>query len=169
MIGIFVCSWCCFFPICKYLETFKRFVEERTLSLTCWWGYSLKFPHTTDTSLPDASLCMPFQTHYHILLLFLILFPFDFFVLFETCQHENLCNVSMQIISQSKWVEGKNLILKFLVCHLFFINASLNKTKYYLKNGFCKFKVQECYVRAPIPQVIFPLPVLLRLNIVTRW
>ena len=28
MIGIFVCSWCCFFPICKYLETFKRFVEE---------------------------------------------------------------------------------------------------------------------------------------------
>ena len=72
MIGIFVCSWCCFFPICKYLETFKRFVEERTLSLTCWWGYSLKFPHTTDTSLPDASLCMPFQTHYHILLFFLI-------------------------------------------------------------------------------------------------
>ena len=120
MIGIFVCSWCCFFPICKYLETFKRFVEERTLSLTCWWGYSLKFPHTTDTSLPDASLCMPFQTHYHILLLFLILFPFDFFVLFETCQHENLCNVSMQIISPSKWVEGKNLILKFLVFHLFF-------------------------------------------------
>ena len=51
----------------------------------------------------------------------------------------------------------------------FFINASLNKTKYYLKNDFCKFKVQECYVRAPIPEVIFPLPVLLRLNIVTRW
>lgn len=133
-----------FFPIWKYLETFKRFVEERTLSLTCWWGYSLKFPHTTDTSLPDASLCMPFQTHYHILLLFLIvwqgklpppppranhnvkhsflfLFPFDFFVLFETCQPENLCNVSMQIISPSKWVEGKNLVLKFLVCHLFFL------------------------------------------------
>ena len=29
----------------------------------------------------------------------------------------------------------------------FFINASLNKTKYYLKNGFCKFKEQECYVK----------------------
>ena len=28
-IGNFVCSWCCFFSISKYLETFKRFVEKR--------------------------------------------------------------------------------------------------------------------------------------------
>ena len=40
------------------------------------------------------------------------------------------------IISQSKWVEGKNLILKFLVFHPFF-NASLNKNPvYYLLSDF---------------------------------
>ena len=28
VIGNFVCSWCCFFSVSKYLETFKRFVEK---------------------------------------------------------------------------------------------------------------------------------------------
>ena len=50
----------------------------------------------------------------------MLLHLFNSFLLHKTCQPGNWCNVCMQIISASKWVEGKNLIQKFLVFHLFF-------------------------------------------------
>ena len=74
---------------------------------------------------------------------FPFLFFFFFFVLHKTCQSGNWCNVCMQIISASNWVERKNLIFEVPCCSpFFFFNASLNKKSFhYLQNDFCNSKV----------------------------
>ena len=61
----------------------------------------------------------------HLFNSFLLFFPFLFFFFFFFCSSQNLSAWKLvqcvhAIISASKWAEGKNLILKFLVFHLFF-------------------------------------------------
>ena len=55
---------------------------------------------------------------------FLFFLSFSFFLFFfalhKTCQSGNWCNVCMQIISASNWVEGKNLIFEVPCCSPFF-------------------------------------------------
>ena len=71
----------------------------------------------------------PFYISCLIVLTHSYFFSFGFsFVLHEICQTPatepgNYYNLCMQIISQSKWVEGKNLILKFPVFHPFLLQA----------------------------------------------
>ena len=87
-------------------------------------------------SIPMSNNIMP-----HCFNSFLFFFLWFSFVLHEICQTPatepgNYYNLCMQIISPSKWVEGKNLILKFPVFHPFF-TASLNKNSvYYLSSDF---------------------------------
>ena len=90
---------------------------------------------STCQSLCQIISCLIVLTHSYF-------FSFRFsFVLHEICQTPatepgNYYNLCMQIISPSKWVEGKNLILKFPVFHPFF-TASLNKNSvYYLSSDF---------------------------------
>lgn len=117
--------------ICRGKNTFtdmlmRIFIEissyNRYFSSRCqlMYAFSDSLSYLVIISYCLAREIAPPRANHNVKHSFLFLFPFDFFVLFETCQPENLCNVSMQIISPSKWVEGKNLVLKFLVCHLFF-------------------------------------------------
>ena len=64
---------------------------------------------------------------------FLFFLSFSFFLFFfaphKTFQSGNWCNVCMQIISASNWVEGKNLIFEVPCCSPFFFFLMLARIK----------------------------------------
>ena len=76
-----------------------------------------------------ASCFFIFLTHFFFSSFPFLFFFFFFFALQKTCQSGNWCNVCMQIISASNWVEGKNLIFEVPCCSLFFFFLLLARIK----------------------------------------